>query len=113
MVLRQCAAFYNTIGSQMVESTKPMMLADALEFEKARGTAAGGGGWRGWEGGQRCWLLLDVASVQTGASAYSQHSRLPSLLPTPRRRSSRRRATRRGATSRGAPRPLLMATCSG
>lgn len=34
MVLRQCAHFYNTIGSQMIESQKPMMLADALEFEK-------------------------------------------------------------------------------
>jgi hypothetical protein len=38
MVLRQCAHFYNTIGSQMIESQKPMMLSDALEFEKA--------GWR-------------------------------------------------------------------
>jgi hypothetical protein len=36
MVLRQCAHFYNTIGSQMIDSQKPLMLADALEFEKAR-----------------------------------------------------------------------------
>jgi hypothetical protein len=36
MVLRQCAHFYNTIGSSMIESQKPMMLADALEFDKAR-----------------------------------------------------------------------------
>lgn len=36
MVLRQCAAFYNTIGTHMIESTKPLMLGDALEFEKVR-----------------------------------------------------------------------------
>ena len=44
MVLRQAAHFYNTIGSQMIDSQKPLMLADALELEKARGASGPGGG---------------------------------------------------------------------
>jgi hypothetical protein len=34
MVLKQCAHFYNNIGTQMIPCQKPMMLADAVEFEK-------------------------------------------------------------------------------
>ena len=36
MVLKQCANFYNNISSEMLPCQKPMMLADALEFEKVR-----------------------------------------------------------------------------
>ena len=43
MVLRQAAHFYNTRGSQMIDSQKPLMLADALELEKARGASGPGG----------------------------------------------------------------------
>ena len=35
MVLRQCAAFYNSIGSQMIEPAKPLLLADARALEAA------------------------------------------------------------------------------
>ncbi len=34
MALKQCANFYNNIATEMIHSQKPMMLADALEFEK-------------------------------------------------------------------------------
>eukprot|EP00878_Enallax_costatus_P024703 GHUV01026383.1.p1 GENE.GHUV01026383.1~~GHUV01026383.1.p1 ORF type:complete len:1576 (+),score=459.42 GHUV01026383.1:1611-6338(+) len=34
MVLHQCAHFYNNIATEMIPSQKPMMLADAVEFEK-------------------------------------------------------------------------------
>jgi hypothetical protein len=33
-VLKQCANFYNNIATQMIPSQKPMMLADAIEFEQ-------------------------------------------------------------------------------
>jgi dynein heavy chain 2, cytosolic len=34
MVLKQHANFYNNISTQMVPCQKPMMLKDALDFEK-------------------------------------------------------------------------------
>jgi hypothetical protein len=36
MVLQQCAHFYNNIATQMIPCQKPLMLADAVEFEKVR-----------------------------------------------------------------------------
>ena len=36
MVLRQSANFYNNISTEMIPCQKPMMLKDALEFEKVR-----------------------------------------------------------------------------
>lgn len=37
MVLQQCAHFYNNIATEMIPCQKPLMLADAVEFEKVRG----------------------------------------------------------------------------
>ncbi|WIA17572.1 hypothetical protein OEZ85_014399 [Tetradesmus obliquus] len=34
MVLQQCAHFYNNIATEMIPCQKPLMLADAVEFEK-------------------------------------------------------------------------------
>jgi hypothetical protein len=34
MVLQQCAHFYNNIATEMIRCQKPMMLAEAVEFEK-------------------------------------------------------------------------------
>lgn len=34
MVLKQRANFYNHISTEMIQCQKPMMLKDALEFEK-------------------------------------------------------------------------------
>lgn len=34
MVLKQRANFYNNIATEMVPSQKPMLLKDALDFEK-------------------------------------------------------------------------------
>lgn len=34
MVLQQCAHFYNNIATEMIPCQKPMMLAEAVEFEK-------------------------------------------------------------------------------
>jgi hypothetical protein len=34
MVLQQCAHFYNTIATEMIPCQRPLMLADAVEFEK-------------------------------------------------------------------------------
>jgi hypothetical protein len=34
LVLKQCANFHNNIATQMIPSQKPMMLADAIEFEQ-------------------------------------------------------------------------------
>ncbi len=34
MVLKQRANFYNNIATEMVQCQKPMMLKDALDFEK-------------------------------------------------------------------------------
>lgn len=39
MVLQQCAHFYNNIATEMIPCQKPMMLAQAVEFEKV---------WRAW-----------------------------------------------------------------
>lgn len=36
MVLQQCAHFYNNIATEMIPCQKPMMLAQAVEFEKVR-----------------------------------------------------------------------------
>lgn len=36
MVLHQCAHFYNDIATEMIPCQKPMLLADAVEFEKVR-----------------------------------------------------------------------------
>lgn len=41
MVLKQRANFYNHIGTEMIQCQKPMMLKDALKFEKVRGKLAG------------------------------------------------------------------------
>ena len=43
MVLKQHANFYNNISTEMVPCQKPMMLKDAIDFEKVcllQGTAA-------------------------------------------------------------------------
>ena len=37
MVLKQSANFYNNISTEMIPCQKPMMLKDALEFEKVWG----------------------------------------------------------------------------
>jgi hypothetical protein len=37
MVLQQCAHFYNNIATEMIPCQKPLMLADAVEFEKVSG----------------------------------------------------------------------------
>lgn len=34
MVLQQCAHFYNNIATEMIPCQKPLMLAEAVEFEK-------------------------------------------------------------------------------
>lgn len=34
MVLQQCAHFYNNVATEMIPCQKPMMLAEAVEFEK-------------------------------------------------------------------------------
>jgi hypothetical protein len=36
MVLQQCAHFYNNIATEMIPCQKPMMLAEAVEFEKVQ-----------------------------------------------------------------------------
>lgn len=36
MVLQQCAHFYNNIATEMIPCQKPLMLAEAVEFEKVR-----------------------------------------------------------------------------
>jgi dynein heavy chain 2 len=36
MVLQQCAHFYNNIATEMIPCQKPMMLAEAVEYEKVR-----------------------------------------------------------------------------
>lgn len=43
----QCANFYNTIGTHMVPSQKPLMLEDALVFEQV---CASVGAWGWWWG---------------------------------------------------------------
>ena len=43
MVLKQRANFYNNIATEMIPCQKPMLLKDAVEFEKARRGQAGAG----------------------------------------------------------------------
>lgn len=59
MVLKQRANFYNNISTEMIPCQKPMMLRDALDFEKvlmaprdAQVRAWGVEGWT-WKGGRR------------------------------------------------------------
>ena len=42
MVLKQRANFYNNIATEMIPCQKPMMLQDALDFEKVRAPVRGG-----------------------------------------------------------------------
>ncbi len=42
MVLKQRANFYNNISTEMVPCQKPMLLKDAVEFEKVRAWRSGG-----------------------------------------------------------------------
>jgi dynein heavy chain 2 len=44
MVLQQCAHFYNNIATEMIPCQKPMMLGEAVEFEKV-GLAVLGSFW--------------------------------------------------------------------
>ena len=82
MVLRQCAHFYNTIGSQMIESQKPLMLADALDFEKVRAGAKGRGGSPAvGTVGHRC--VLGV--TQLSATCGGPHTRFNSAMNPPSR----------------------------
>ena len=57
MVLKQSANFYNNISTEMIPCQKPMMLKDALEFEKVGFTYIAG-------------LIRDAESVFTNTLLY-------------------------------------------
>jgi hypothetical protein len=81
MVLRQCAHFYNTIGSAMVESQKPMMLADALEFEKARVASGLGAAVPGSQQGATAGLQPPRKSALAVRQRVGSRSRLSLASP--------------------------------
>jgi hypothetical protein len=69
MVLQQCAHFYNNIATEMIPCQKPMMLAEAVEFEKVQpylhtrvDQRTCGGALQEHAGGTQCtyyWLRAD------------------------------------------------------